>query len=281
MCIHPFTYNICAQVMGPSMSMLVAAHQAYLLLPGKLVGRKQLVSASMWTHMHLATVRRQQQQQQDGPAYPPTTHSRNSTDGGGPLHTTGSALDAGTQLNLALSAVQPSIPPVDMIHPLNNILTGDEDRTQYRWLDQAVNELALMEVPDYYKSRHFRQVGSHAHSAWEDCMLLLLLQEAAPLPTTPSSGPSNNGSDDDVLRNLMAFIRQGARTDQDTCGTAFRIFEKELMLMKPFLMYCGVFGGTMAMRNKYYMKMQSESLMQVSCIYANMTFWAFTHTRMC
>lgn len=111
---------------------------------------------------------------------------------------------------------------------------------------------SLLEVPAYYRNRHFLRIGSHAYNAWDDCMWLLMLQEPAPLPAAGEDTASS------AVQRVVQFFQQ---MDGDH-STAFRLFERELLLMKPFLMFCGVYAGMMALNNKSYVEMESNELIK-------------------
>jgi hypothetical protein len=65
----------------------------------------------------------------------------------------------------------------------------------------------------------------HAPAAWDDCMWLLSLQEG-----------------------------DETREDTEPLLTAFHFFENEMILLKPFLMYCGVFASSITTTNVCYME---------------------------
>ena len=99
---------------------------------------------------------------------------------------------------------------------------------------------SLLEVPLYYRSRHFMRASDHSYTAWDDCMWLLMLQE------------TSRGSEDCCECN----------EDGNRDTTAFGLFERELLLMKPFLMFCGVFAGMIATTNKSYMDVEYSEMIR-------------------
>lgn len=84
-------------------------------------------------------------------------------------------------------------------------------------------------------------------------MWLLMLQEPAPLPATAGEDTASS-----AVQRVVQFFQQ---MDGDH-STAFRLFERELLLMKPFLMFCGVYAGMMALNNKSYVEMESNELIK-------------------
>ena len=99
-----------------------------------------------------------------------------------------------------------------------------------------------MPFVSYYQSKHFSQVGSHAHNAWDDCFWLLMLQERE--NTTHPERDENS-----QLPNIFDYVH-----DVNGNCTAFSYLEKEFRLMKPFLLYSAVFAGNMAVSNMCYLE---------------------------
>lgn len=80
-------------------------------------------------------------------------------------------------------------------------------------------------VAPYYKTRHFQRIGTHTSVAWDDCMWMMLMQEEAlALP-------------DD---------RDGDRE------TRFVEYEREFVMLKPFLLFGAVFASGMARTGVLY-----------------------------
>ena len=129
------------------------------------------------------------------------------------------------------------------------------------------NNNPLLDVPEYYSSRHFLRVGSHAYQAWDDCMWLLMLQEPDIPPSSlghAASAEPAGSSAPSTVRNVVDFILQlgDGSTEEGGRSTCFRLFEKELLLMKPFLMFCGVYAGLMGMNNRSYLEEENNDLVK-------------------
>lgn len=75
-------------------------------------------------------------------------------------------------------------------------------------------------VAPYYKTRHFQRVGTHTSVAWDDCMWMMLMQEEA-LPEAQRS-------------------------------TRFVEYEREFVMLKPFLLFGAVFASGMARTGVLY-----------------------------
>lgn len=277
-----------SKLLGPSMSMLVAAYQAYLLLPHRIIGcmpsgppqytiTATLVVSGMGAEGHamqlsLASANANSDQAVTPPVIP----------GGVQQHQ--------QQAEENVHATQIA----EQNEPAQNASATNAHFTQATSVASAALEEGLRDVPLYYSSKHFLRVGAHAYSTWDDCMWLLLLQEPAPLPSNPrednpaaslhSEGGNDESSSSSVIRGIINFLRGGAREYRPGCcmqeppvseeshGTAFRDFEKELLLMKPFLMYVGVFAGMMAVNNKSYAEAECSQLIHDLALDAGFRF---------
>jgi hypothetical protein len=99
-------------------------------------------------------------------------------------------------------------------------------------LVEAVSFVPLS-FPQYYCTRHFKRLPKHAPSAWDDCMWLLSLQEGESAAAAAAAQDASDNS-------------------PGTLFTAFRQFENEIILLKPFLMYCCVFASSISTTNICY-----------------------------
>jgi hypothetical protein len=101
----------------------------------------------------------------------------------------------------------------------------EEDEQEEEEEDEQANgsEAAFPVYPPvapYYKTRHFQRIGTHTSVAWDDCMWMMLMQEEA-LP----------------------------EAKRETC---FVEYEREFVMLKPFLVFAAVFASGLARTGVLY-----------------------------
>jgi len=122
---------------------------------------------------------------------------------------------------------------------------------------------------DYYRSLHFARVERHGPMAWDDCFLLLMMQERALNVDAVMVHGGEHAKTDAVNSSGSAVDGSGGELDmrplQATNGdnrTAFSLFEIEFQVLKLFLMYNAVFAGNMGASNVCYLEDRLSSYVQ-------------------
>jgi hypothetical protein len=194
-------------LLGNEASMLVAAFQAYCLLPGRTVGASNEDGGDEDADGSVKRVRRRRHRLAFDPLPPSLSQAHASA----------------TDEERGASEQQPGASDDDDDDGAGGVGDGDVEAVSF----------VPLSFPQYYCTRHFKRLPKHAPSAWDDCMWLLSLQE----------GESEAAAAQDASDNSPG-----------TLFTAFRQFENEIILLKPFLMYCGVFASSISTTNICYMK---------------------------
>ena len=179
--------------------------------------------------------------------------------------------------------------------------------SQQSLLFRPAQDSRVMDLPQgvdrYYHSAHFARFSPHCVQAWQDCMWLLTLQEPeAESPATtmnrdgqcPSKHHLLNASSGFITAKILSRLMQdnpfssGMQKEDDGEGgsigeqqtehmgsapgvvnktpnsTAFAEYSKEFSILKPFLLYLAVPASAIAMVNASYLNIQEMEILSSS-----------------